>query len=366
MSNNKVHSSKIFRAIGLMSGTSLDGEIDVALIETDGFDHVKALDFYTHSCGGALTDVVRACFGKRTPDRATETAQDFVTQAHVQAVLRSGFKADVIGFHGQTITHAPEDGFTWQLGNGMAMAAATGMNVVADFRSNDVKSGGQGAPLAPLYHRAIMAQGEEKGPVAVLNLGGVANVSYIGGQDDTLLAFDCGPANALMDDYMKRHTGQRYDAGGAFAASGSVDEEALAQFLRYEFFALKPPKSLDRNHFAAVMETLPGDPADAMASLAEMSAAGVEAALTHMPEPPVVWYICGGGRRNDYLMKVLARRLAPARVEPIESAGWNGDAIEAQCFAYLAVRSLLDEPLSLPSTTGASEPVSGGVLYRAV
>ena len=394
-------SNKVYRAIGLMSGTSLDGEIDVALIETDGRDFVRALDFSPQPYDSAVREAVRACFGKRAVDADTRAAEELVTRAHIEAVKASGFQADVIGFHGQTITHAPEERFTWQLGDGAALAQATGMDVVADFRSADVAAGGQGAPLAPLYHRAIMAERAGEGSLAVLNLGGVANVTYInnvppplregvrgrvpdlngeiqhphpdpppsGGGNNLetgeIIAFDCGPANALMDDYMKRHSGRDYDADGALAGSGRADEAAVSTFLSHVFFAAKPPKSLDRNHFEAVLASLPAAPADAMATLLEISAAAVAAALEHFPAAPNVWYACGGGRHNKALMSALSRRLAPARVEQIEAAGWNGDAIEAQCFAYLAVRSVLGEPLSLPMTTGVPAPMTGGVLYKA-
>lgn len=348
-----------------MSGTSLDGEIDVALIETDGRDYVKALDFAPQPYDSAVREAVRACFGKRAVDADTRAAEELVTRAHIEAVKASGCQADVIGFHGQTITHAPEDGFTWQLGDGAVLAQATGMDVVADFRSADVAAGGQGAPLAPLYHRAIMAEQAGEGPLAVLNLGGVANVTYIDAASDALTAFDCGPANALMDDYMKRHTGRDYDADGRLAESGKPDGAAVAAFLAHGFFVAKPPKSLDRNHFEAVLESLPETPEDAMATLLEISAAGVQAALDHFPAAPGAWYACGGGRHNKALMDALSRRLAPALVKPIEAAGWNGDAIEAQCFAYLAVRSMMGEPLSLPMTTGVPAPMTGGVLYKA-
>ena len=357
-----------------MSGTSLDGEIDVALVETDGGAHVKPLEFYAHPYDQDVRDKVRGCFGKTEPDIDTAEAERLVTDIHIEAVKASGFEADIIGFHGQTITHIPpslklrrdksDEGFTWQLGDGAAMAKALGVDVVNDFRSNDMKHGGQGAPLAPLYHQALFSKtiAEAQKPVCVLNMGGVANVTYVG--VDTLMAFDCGPANALMDDYMAAHFGKAYDENGAVAERGKADRDVIDAFLDHPYFKAEPPKSLDRNEFEVMLEALPDDKDDAMATLAVMSAVGVMAAVKHFPRNPAVWHVCGGGRRNAFMMNLLEDMLRPAQVMPIEDAGFNGDAIEAECFGYLAVRSLLGLPLSQPSTTGVAEAVSGGVLHK--
>lgn len=352
---------KVYRSIGLMSGTSLDGSIDVALIETDGQGVVRPLGFYAHPCDAAVRDTVRACFGKTKPDTYTQEAERQVTDIHIAAVKASGFHAEIIGFHGQTITHDPSQGFTWQLGDGARMAKETGMDVVHDFRSADMKAGGQGAPLAPLYHQAIF-EGHAR-PVAVLNLGGVGNVSYIG--KDRLIAFDTGPANALMDDFCAKHFGKDFDLNGAIARGGKADKAVVDAFLAHDYFKKIPPKSLDRNDFEGVLKSLPKDPKDAMASLAVCSAASVAASLKHFPRGPQEWYVCGGGRKNAYMVELLADMLAPAPVKAIEEAGFDGDAIEAQAFAYLAVRSKLGLPLSLPSTTGVAEPLCGGVYHKA-
>lgn len=357
---------KVYRAIGLMSGTSLDGEIDVALIETDGQSYVKPLEFYAHPYDEAVRDKVRACFGKRAVDDEVKDVEGLVTGLHIQAINESGFKGDVIGFHGQTITHAPEDGFTWQIGDGAALAEGTGIPVVNDFRSADMAAGGQGAPLAPLYHQALFSGLDAS--VCVLNMGGVANVSYIGADGD-LMAFDCGPANALMDDYMARNLEQAFDEDGALAASGEADRGVIDAFLAHPYFSKAPPKSLDRNEFEVMLEALSINHEDAhkdnMATLAVMSAVGVMAAVKHFPREPQAWFVCGGGRKNGFIMQMLADMLAPSRVAAIEEAGYNGDAIEAECFAYLAVRSILGLPLSLPSTTGVSKPQTGGVVHKA-
>lgn len=350
---------KVYRAIGLMSGTSLDGEIDVALIETDGRGIVKPLEFYAHPYEQGVRDAVRGCFGKREEDAQTRAAEKMVTDIHIEAVKKSYFEADIIGFHGQTITHDPAGGFTWQLGDGAAMASALGIDVVHDFRSADMQAGGQGAPLAPLYHQALMS--ERDGPLCVLNLGGVGNVTYLG---EKIVAFDTGPANALMDDYMNAHLSIAYDADGMFASAGEVDNDVVSGFLSRDYFMQAPPKSLDRNDFESVMAMLPDNPQDAMATLVELTVQSIVKAQKHFPVisegAPKAWYVCGGGRHNGFLMKRLGQELAG--VQPIEEAGFNGDAIEAECFAYLAVRSLLGLPISVPETTGVEAPLTGGVL----
>lgn len=353
--------SKVYRSIGLMSGTSLDGHIDVALIETDGHDYVKPLDFYFHPYEIAARDAVRTCFGKHEADEQTEAAEQWVTDIHIEAVKESGFEAELVGFHGQTITHDPENHFTWQIGDGERMAKELSLPVVNDFRTADVKAGGQGAPLAPLYHQAIMAKQDK--PVCVLNLGGVANVTYVG--KDGLVAFDCGPANSLMDDYMRNRLSRDYDENGEIAACGQADRDVVESFLSHPYFKQKPPKSLDRNEFKVMLEAMPRNPEDAMATLAMLTAVGVTAAAEHFPEKPKTWFVSGGGAKNGFIMQLLADMLQPAKVTDIKQAGYNGDAIEAECFAYLAVRSKLGLALSLPSTTGVAEPQTGGVLHAA-
>jgi len=356
--------AEIYKAIGLMSGTSLDGAIDVALIETDGEGYVKPLDFYAHPYDDGVRDAVRGCFGKRLADDESREAEALVTEAHIDAVKASGFEAGVIGFHGQTICHDPDAGLTWQLGDGAALAAACGIDVIADMRQADLKAGGQGAPLAPLYHEAIVhsAKALSDGPIAVLNVGGVSNVTFIG---DALVAFDCGPGNALMDDYCKRHFDCAFDENGAIAHSGKADRAVVDAFLARDYFKMLVPKSLDRNEFEDLLEALPDDPKDAMATLAVCSAAAVMAAVKHFPQLPAAWYVCGGGRKNAFMMDLLRDMLVPSAVMGIEELGYDGDAIEAQAFAYLAVRSLLGLPLTMPGTTGVAEPTSGGVYHPA-
>jgi anhydro-N-acetylmuramic acid kinase len=233
--------------------------------------------------------------------------------------------------------------------------------VVYDLRAADVEAGGQGAPLVPVYHRAMAARLPER-PVAVVNIGGVANVTWIGA-NGALIAFDTGPGNALIDDWMLRHTGRAVDADGTMAASGQVDEEVLNQLLMSPYFGRLPPKSLDRNAFNSdPVRSLPV--ADGAATLTAFTAASIGRARAHFPEEPSLWVICGGGRRNRVLMSMIAANVESA-VVPAETAGFDGDAVEAEAWAYLAVRSLRGLPITFPGTTGVAAPISGGVLARA-
>lgn len=352
---------KVYTAIGLMSGTSLDGEIDVALLQTDGETHVERLDFKPYPYDIAARDKVRACFGLRTRNAAVDEAEALVTDLHIQAVKALGQPADVIGFHGQSIMHDPSVRFTWQLGDGQRLADETGIDVVAGMRYADVAAGGQGAPLLPLYHRAL-AHDLEK-PLAVLNLGGVANVTWLGKNDEDILAFDCGPANALLDDFIRNRTGAEFDANGALASAGTIDEGLIAQWLSHPYFAKVPPKSLDRNDFK-VDDVRALSTEDGAATLTEFTVRAVLKTLDHFPQAPKRWLATGGGRKNKKMMDDLRAALS-VPVEPVEVAGWNGDAMEAEGFAYLAVRSLKGLPLSLPTTTGVPTPMPGGVLYRS-
>lgn len=350
-----------------MSGTSLDG-VDAALIETDGYSFVNPLGFITREYSDGQREAIRAAFGQREYDDACAAAEAVVTQAHIDVLKEAGWEADVIGFHGQTIFHAPDEGLSIQLGDGAAMAVELGIPVVNDFRTADVKAGGQGAPLAPLYHQARALSSEVDTPCAILNIGGVANVTWIGGAADEILAFDTGAGNALMDDWMQERWGKAYDEDGALASKGVALEEMLEEWLGHDYFVMEPPKSLDRNEwdisdFGYLSDDMGGiSDEDGAATLLEFTARSIIASQRFMKEAPLAWYVCGGGRHNKALMARLSRDL---NVQPVEALNWNGDATEGECFAYLAVRSLLKLPLSLPSTTGVAEPISGGVLHSS-
>ncbi len=350
-------------ALGLMSGTSLDG-LDAALIRSDGGGRVEAGPRLTRAYDESFRGRLRAALGQNGQVDGVERT---LTLKHAEAVRDLLAEANmapanvcVAGFHGHTIWHEPEAGRTRQIGDGALLAAEIGIDVVCDFRARDMAAGGQGAPLAPLYHAALAADLPK--PLAVLNLGGVGNLTWIGPGADRILAFDTGPGNALIDDWAARHTGRPVDVDGALARAGTVSEDALAALLDHPYFALPPPKSLDRDAFdPAPVAGL--SVADGAATLTAFTAAAVARAGAQLPSPPGRWLVTGGGRHNPALMAALAARLA-APVAPVEAVGWDGDALEAQAFAYLALRSLDGLPLSLPGTTGVARPTTGGVLHR--
>lgn len=346
-----------------MSGTSMDG-IDAAVLETDGEARLTiGPDLSTRYPPELRRTLLRL------PSNGVDVTsiEREVTDLHCQAVwaLCSSRNVDldtidVIGFHGQTILHEPQEGRTWQLGDGQRMADSLGRVVVSNFRQNDMNHGGQGAPFAPAYHRAMVRSCGIPQPIAVLNIGGVSNVTLIDGE--LLYACDCGPGNALIDDWVSVHYGTPYDEGGKIAATGCINEHALSILLSSPYFRQCGPKSLDRNAFSA--EPVSGlSPQDGAATLSAFTAAAIAAEALRLPCAPQEWVVVGGGRLNGYLLAELRRRL-PAPVRIAEDFGWTGNAIEAQAFGYLGVRSLLKLPLSWPSTTGVSEPVSGGVLWN--
>jgi anhydro-N-acetylmuramic acid kinase len=347
-------------AIGLMSGTSMDG-IDAALIKTNG---TAVTEF-----GPAVSLTYTADFRNRFRQYlgAHSAPEDIIDEftdlnaAAVKAVMqKSGLNTQdirVIGFHGQTLFHDAPAGITVQVGNGTRLATQSGIEVVSDFRRADVAAGGQGAPFAPLYHQAL-AQGLTE-PLVVLNLGGVANVTYING--DEILAFDTGPASALLDDWIFEKTGEPFDQGGQISRAGHIDNTALARLLDHAYFDKQPPKSLDRDDFSkdAIAHLSVEDGA---ATLSAFTIKTIQKAQAFMQIPPKRWLVTGGGRHNGYFMEQIAAAVG-APVEPVEAVGWRGDELEAEAFAFLAVRSLNALPLSLPTTTGVKEPMLGGVRY---
>ena len=349
-----------FLAVGLMSGTSMDG-IDAALVRTDGHGWVEPLGFIFTPYRRTFRDRLRAVLGGvGDVDGVEQELTDLHAEA-VRSLLRvqevDAASVDLIGFHGHTILHAPDRRHTWQIGDGARLAAATGIDVVHDFRSADVQAGGQGAPLVPLYHQALA--GDIERPLAILNIGGVANITWLGEGPLDVLAFDTGPGNALIDDLILSRTGEPYDDGGRIADAGRVDGDLLARLLNHPYFAAPPPKSLDRDAWAkAALTNLSTE--DAAATLTAFTAETIIRALDHVPARPTRWLICGGGRRNETLMWMLADRLDGVPVAPVDGQGWNGDALEAEAFAYLGVRSRLGLPLSLPGTTGVPQPLTGG------
>ncbi len=355
--------------IGLMSGTSADA-VDAALIETDGADHVRPLAFHERPYSPAERAIIRgaakAALGMARPGPNAEiaAAERLLTLAHAEAVaaLPGSEAAELIGFHGATVAHRPDGpaAWTWQIGDGALLARLTGRPVVFDFRSNDVAAGGQGAPLAPGYHRALARASGMRGPMGVLNLGGVGNITWF--SDDGWGAFDTGPANALLDDWVAAHGGGTHDADGALSGAGAVHADVLTAMCDLPWFDLPGPKSLDRDDFPLAPVRGLGV-ADGAATLAAFTAETVRLALATLPVRLERLVVTGGGRRNPTIMRMISARTGVPTMA-VEDVGWRGDAMEAEAFAWLAVRHLYGAPLSWPETTGVSAPVSGGRLVR--
>jgi anhydro-N-acetylmuramic acid kinase len=362
-------------AIGLMSGTSLDG-VDVALIKTDGervaaFGPTGYRPYTEHERSllrAALAEAVNLSRRDARPGLIGE-AERVVTNAHTEAVAAFAEQnriacedIDIVGFHGQTVLHRPAQRLTVQIGDAVALSKAIRVPVMHDFRAADVAAGGQGAPFVPVYHRALAQSLGREGPICVVNIGGVSNITYIDGAD-TLIACDTGPGNALLDDFMLRTTGQQFDRDGQLAAQGRPDADWIEQALQHPFFALSPPKSLDRNDFASLAL---GDmtPADGAATLTAFTAAAIVRIVPLLPKSPQSWIVVGGGTRNLTMLRMLREKVSPATVESADALGWSADAMEAQAFGYLAARSLKGLPLSYPSTTGVPTPMTGGVMAR--
>lgn len=348
----------MLRVIGLMSGTSLDG-VDAAQIETDG-ERVAAFGpALTLPYDPALRSAIREILD-RAPSLEPEDPQLLavtrrLTEVHAEAVRALDTPFDLIGFHGQTILHEPSRRRTWQIGDAAWLSRTLGAPVAYDFRSADVAAGGEGAPLVPVFHAGLAS--ELPKPLAILNIGGVANVTFLAA-DGSIVACDTGPGNALLDDWAMRHTGRAFDADGTLAAAGRVDEERIARWVGNPYFTRPMPKSLDRLSFHALLEEVAVmAAADGAATLTAFTAAAV--AATPLPAPPRRWLVAGGGRHNPVLMRALAARLG-VPVAPVESVGWQGDFLEAQCFAYLAMRVRRGLPLSFPGTTGVPGPMPGG------
>jgi anhydro-N-acetylmuramic acid kinase len=351
------------RALGTMSGTSLDG-VDAAVLETDGIN----IAGFGPSDYRAYTDaeraVLRGHLGRWHDDDVIECAK-VVEAAHI-SVMTPFEDVDIVGFHGQTLAHDPDGRGTHQCGNGQHLADALAIPVAWDFRSHDVASGGQGAPLAPFYHFALAKWIGATAPVAFLNLGGVGNITWVDPRFDdpadtgALLAFDTGPANAPINDVMLARRGIDYDANGALAAAGAANADIIAGFLAHPYFSRPAPKSLDRDAFSGLVADIAHlNDADAVATLTQAVAASVGQAIAQCPSPAKQLFVCGGGRKNATMMRAISDAVQ-SEVMPVEAVGLDGDMLEAQAFAFLAVRAARGLPLSAPATTGVIRPVSGG------
>ncbi len=375
-----LHGEKILArpmtALGFMSGTSMDG-IDAAIIETDG----EVIKRFGPTCASTFKpeqrnllmraiEAARHLTDRNARPGVLAEAEEFITQAHsdvaIDLMRREDLRPDdidVIGFHGQTVFHKPEDGLTIQIGDGAKLAALTGIDVVSDFRAADMVAGGQGAPLAPVFHQALLHYAGFKGVGVCVNIGGISNISWIS-QNADMIAFDTGPGNVLLDAWCQRHLNQPFDRDGVLSSCGEVNEDVLKTLLDNPYFSTPPPKSLDKTSFdLTALARLSVE--DGAATLAAFTAQTIALSKTHMPQVPQQWIICGGGRLNAAIMHELQQRIGPSVISA-ETAGFNGDDVEAQAFGYMAVRTLRGLPLTFPGTTGVATPTCGGVVWRAL
>ncbi len=369
-----------YLVVGLMCGTSHDG-VDAAVIETDGAGRIARLAGlvrpFPDELRRALAGLVAEARALGAEERAAFLAaqrpleERFLT-AHVEAAAaalrragRTPAQVDAVGFHGLTLLHRPAERFTWQWGSPARLAALIGRPVIADLRLDDIAAGGEGAPLVPVHHHALVRESGEGAPVAVLNIGGVANVTWVDPArppEEGLIAFDTGPGNGLIDAWMARHAGAACDRDGRTAEAGRVDEQALSRLLAHPHFLRPPPKSLDKFDFD--LEACAGlSTADGARTLAAFTVEAVARAARWFPRPVAAWWVTGGGRRNPLIMRLLAERL-DAPVLPVEAAGFDGDTLEAEAFAWLAARRLAGLPSSFPATTGVRRPTVLGRIYR--
>ena len=364
---------KILTAIGLMSGTSFDG-VDAAIIRTNGVKIYSLGETFASSYSDSLRRKIRNLVNKKNSIKLLLDVEDELALEHARIVKNLLYKAklkpfdiDLIGFHGQTIYHNPIQKKTMQIGNSSLLAERTGINVVSDFRRMDVASGGQGAPLVPFFHSAICQKISK--PVAVLNIGGVANVTYVG-TGRSLIAFDTGPGCALIDDWVHDHRRGKYDEGGKIAQKGIPNQDMLDFFMKHKFFKQKPPKSLDRNKFKPFMKKLDGmSVEDGAATLTHLTALSIKNSLKFFPRKPKKWMVCGGGSKNLFLLDILRKQYGfdIINLDNLKVFGGNvidADFVEAQAFAFLAVRSLYNLPITCPTTTGVDQERSGGAFYR--
>lgn len=342
-------------SLGFMSGTSLDG-VDAAWLRTDGETILEIGGGMTVPYPDDLRERIRSVLGQKGMTQDIKAIEKDLTLFHADVARQvlEQHPIDIIGFHGQTIFHCPP--ITHQLGDGELLSEETKKEVIYDFRSEDVANGGQGAPLVPIFHQAML---QDDGPIVVVNIGGVANITWIK-SGHPLIACDTGPGGAILDDWVKQKTGASYDQDGQLGANGTPVAEILTSWMGHPYFAKPAPKSLDRNDFATRVKDMEGlSLADGAATLVEFTAKAIIRSLDHVPEHPSKIYVAGGGRWNKHLMNRLSD-LSPCPVETVEVLNWNGDLLEAYAFAYLAARVRAGLPISFPTTTGVRHPTIGG------
>ncbi|MBU6339400.1 MAG: anhydro-N-acetylmuramic acid kinase [Rickettsiales bacterium] len=363
--------TKLYRSIGLMSGTSMDG-IDLALIESDGKEVINRKNFYYKAYENDFKKRLKSLIYETSSLEKIKSVENELTLLHADLVKEFLSKnnidknsIDLISFHGHTILHLPEKSITWQIGNGYLLAKETAINVICDFRTHDVMLGGQAAPLVPIYHFNLLHN--QKKPTAVLNIGGISNITYFNSDDENSIeAFDTCFGNAPFDDLMREKFGVEFDKNGELSNRGNADFILADRILQNDIFHKKPPKSFDRDDFSILLAPIKSlqKPEDALATFAYMHAKAISLSLDFFSQKPHDIFVCGGGRKNIAIMDEMKKWLPNIRVRTIEEIGFNGDSVEAEAFAFLGIRSLLNLPISFPKTTGVKKASCGAVLYK--
>ena len=371
--------SKNFIALGLMSGTSADG-IDVAILTTDGKAKIKLGPSGYYPFSKSFITKIKSIFKKKLnidkskkQKRIIKIENEF-TQLNFIAINKflkknkiNKKKIDVVGFHGQTISHNPASGYSWQIGNSQKLANLLNIKVVSNFRENDIKNGGQGAPLTPIFHYYLTKKMKKK--ICFINLGGISNITYFNHRSKTslnnMLAFDAGPCCSLIDDWISKNSNNKFDNFGLLARKGNVKKEIIHNFLKKPYFSKLPPKSLDRSFFSlSLLKKLNIE--DGAATLNYLVANSVLKAFDYFPNNPNLCILSGGGRLNKFLVELISNKLKKSKILLAENYNWNGDSIEAHAFAYLSVRKLLNLPITFPKTTGIKKPLTAGQIFNFI
>ena len=354
-------------ALGLMSGTSIDG-VDVALLKTNGLDNIINKGYQTYSFSKKIKNKIENFITARnSPKEITKLITDFHTSCVKDFIKKKNISLgsiNIVGFHGQTIFHKPDQCWTWQLGDGQQLSNSLNIPVISNFRYRDVCLGGQGAPLVPIWHLAIINSMErEKFPCVFINIGGVANITYIEDKNKIPISFDIGPGNAPLDFVMKKYFNKDFDSDGAESAHGTIALTSVNNILSDSWFDLLPPKSLDKNELDKVLtrHIKHLNPSDKAATLAKLVSSSAKKSMSFFSTPPKALYVCGGGRLNKTIMNGFNQEFGNI-ICSVDELGWNGDALEAGAFAYLAVRSLKGMSFTWKNTTGVSRATSGGLL----
>ena len=371
--------SKNFIALGLMSGTSADG-VDVAILITDGKTKIKLGPSEYYPFSKSFSTKIKSIFKKKVnikkskkQKRIVEIENEFT---HINLIAINKFlkknkinknKIDVIGFHGQTISHNPSNGYSWQIGNSQKLANLLNIKVVSNFRENDIKNGGQGSPLTPIFHYYLTKKIKKK--ICFINLGGISNITYFNHKSknnlNNILAFDAGPCCSLIDDWISKNSNKRFDKFGLLARNGNVKKKIIQNFLKKTYFSKLPPKSLDRSFFSlSLLKELTIK--DGAATLSYLVADTLLKAFDYFPSNPDLCILSGGGRCNKFLVELINKKIKKTKISLTENYNWNGDSIEAHAFAYLSVRKLLNLPITFPKTTGTKEPLTGGRIFTFI